>query len=274
MSNLYNQSPHDGNDEISIKVHFMWIVEAWRLFEEQATIWIFATLAGGLLPLAAIAAFMAVILPSSPLHVHHGFETTHLLSGRTVDVSDPNMVTIAAFEFFIFVASAFFMCGMLRMAFLQVRGELITVRDVFNDWRTMGRMIGYMLLTSIIIMAAVAPVLLLMLLGSHRAHGFGLKELAGAIIGTAIELAVFGLVFPGYAAIADGFGVLQSFSLSFRSVYRNMWRMLGLVFILYLIVEVSFIPCGLGLLVTLPLLSLVCALAYHDLVGMAHSSGA
>ena len=90
----------------------------------------------------------------------------------------------------------------------------------------------------------------------------------GTILAMALFLASLGLLLPSFALMADGDGVITALKCSIRAMKGRLPAATGFVFVLGVVVYASALPCYLGLLATSPMVFLICALAYRDMVGM------
>ena len=227
------------------RVNFGWIGEAFELFKANAGVWIVATLmafvpsiiggiAGGIYGAAAARSGSAgqPSFGQSPFGGGQNPFTGGLPPGLSVSI-----------QIFSILYAAWLYGGIYRTAVKQVRGELISISDIFSGaswmWKILGFNIVYGLVVGIGLVLCLVP-------------GFLLS----------------GLLFPGYALIADGETVGTAISRSMDAMKRDMWNAAAFVFVMGLLVAVSIIPCGLGLFVTLPMFFLVSALAYRDMIGM------
>jgi hypothetical protein len=146
------------------------------------------------------------------------------------------------------VLSAFFYGGLFRMSNRQVRGEAIGIGDVFSGGSTFLPMLGYVII-------------------------FGLISTLGSCCFCVGALPVYALLFPGFALIADGAGFSEAFTRAFEGMKQDWLRASLYVFVFGLIILVSFIPLGLGLLITTPMIYLSTSLAYRDMIGMPGPPG-
>jgi len=151
------------------------------------------------------------------------------------------------------------------------------IGDLFMGFKSYGWLLLVILVQGAVALVAMLPGLILMFVGglwSVITEGPS-AELSGANI--ALLIAGFGLMlvlativatftyFPLFL-IADKratFG--DSFKLSYQAVKNNFWAVLVLCISTSLVVFVSAIPCGLGLIFTTPWLFAVCVRAYEQL---------
>jgi hypothetical protein len=138
---------------------------------------------------------------------------------------------------------AWLYAGIYQVAVKQVRGEAVNIGDIFTGAPLMWKMLGFNIV-------------------------YGLAVTIGMVFCLVPGFLLSGLLFPGYALIAEGESVGNALSRSMDAMKRDMWNAAAFVFVLGLLVVVSLIPCGLGLFVTVPMYFLCAALAYRDMIGM------
>lgn len=225
------------------KVNFDWIGESWRLFTANAGVWILAVFVATLIPVLIGGSIGAVIgfsgglpRPETPGSPFPSFSVGTLTGGLPPSLS-------IGLRVFNIVWTAFFYGGVYRMAVKQVSGEAISAGDIVSG----GPLFGRMLVFNIV---------------------YGLLMLIGGIFCILPAFIVMGLFLPGPALIAHGAGVSDAFSRSLDGMKGDWLTAAGLAFVVFLLILVSVIPCGLGLLVTIPMYWLISALAYRDMVGM------
>ncbi|MBC8138341.1 MAG: hypothetical protein H8F28_20885, partial [Fibrella sp.] len=224
----YGQSPYVPEP----KVRFDAIGEAWALVREKMGVWIPATLiVGGV-------GMLATFLISGGLGFAFG-----LTSGNDPNVAmNPvywvvNIVSnlVAA------VINAFIISSLFRMAIKQVRGENIELSDAFQ----FGDNIGAVILTTILYNIAVTIGILLCII-----PGF---------------IAVGGLMLAIPLSVDRGVSGPQALSMSWDKLKGQVLNAILLLLAVGVITTLSMIPCGLGLLVTVPLSILTSAIVYRDI---------
>lgn len=242
------------------KVNFGWIGEAWGLFSANMGVWILSVLLIFLVPIIVGALVGAFVGATGGLHPYtptpgaspyagrtfSPFETgswaTMLSGGLPLDVS-------LGLRLFSLLWTTFFLGGVSRMAVMQVRGQTANFADLFSGGPLFLSMLGFYLVAQIL-------------------GGVGL------LLCILPAFIVAGLLLPGYALIADGASLGDAFSRSIDGMKQDWLSAAGFALVLGLLVLVSAIPCGLGLLVTMPMTWLISALAYRDMVGMPNPPGA
>lgn len=261
------------------RVNFGWISESWQFFMAQSGIWIVATLALFGPSVVLVGAFYVYFFLSM---FPHGFPPPAPAPGApSVPPALPpflapgNFGKILSLELgvglLLSLYFAFLYGGMFRMAVRQVRGLALTYRDIFAGGPLFGRMLGAMFLLGFGAYALEAiclgPGYLLLFRHASTAAtvtAFGL----GIVVWLCLIGVVPALLLPAFALMADGVPVFAALRRSVRAMKGNWLPATGFIFVLGLLVYASEIPCGLGLLATIPMVFLTTALAYRDLAGM------
>ena len=284
------------------RVNFGWITESWQLFMANVGAWIVATLVLFALPVLIGLVFYGVMMasmfsggfpgtpgyhPPPPGAYPSGyppgaspFPTTPGAPFPGAPGTNPFLVggfgrilvgeLVAGLVLMVYFA--FFYGALFRMAVRQVRGLPIEIKDVFRGGQTFGRLLGASFLLAFGAYGLEFVLALPLLIANHF-HPLSPATLLGTgvvlwLILFLLSLVVSGLLLPAYALMADGEGVFTALRRSIRGMKAQWLPAAGFVFVLGLLVYVSEIPCGLGLLATVPMVFLICALAYRDLVGM------
>ena len=222
------------------KVNFGWISEPWQLFSANAGIWLLAVCVTMLVPflvsfLVGLAVGFSGGMPS-PSSSSSPFSPSSLSGGL------PPLVNISL-RIFTLVWNSFFYGGIYLIAVKQVKGELISVGDIFSG----GPLFGKMLLFNII---------------------YGLLTTISVILCILPFFAVTGLFLASPCLLVEGASVMDALSRSAEAIKSDWLTAAGFMFVMFLLILVSAVPCGLGLLVTLPMYWLISALAYRDMIGL------
>ena len=269
--------PSNVNSPSQGRVNFGWITESWQLFMAHAGIWIIAALALiGPSILFGVGFYAYVLMSMFP----HGFAPP--TPGATLPPPTPpamfapgNVGKILTLELGVllifFLYSAFLYGGMFRMAVRQVRGLPPTYRDIFAGGPLFGRMLGAMFLLGFGIYGleavCVGPGYLMLFLHANPV-GAAVALVLGFLLLFCLLPVVTGLLLPAFALMADGVVVFEALRRSVRAMKGQWLPAAGFIFVLGLLIYASEIPCGLGLLATIPMIFLTTALAYRDLAGM------
>ena len=227
------------------KVNFGWINEAFDLFKLNWGVWVLAVLTLIVVP-AVIGGIVGAL-----------FGASNAASGgvRNPAFGRPSAFTQGlpiglnlVIQAFSIAFQAFMYGGLYHMAVKQVRNEPISFADIFSGGPFFLPMLGFTII-------------------------YGLASGIGFLLLIVPGLLVLSLLLPGFALIADGEGVSNAISRSVEAMKRDMWSGVGLIVVMGLVMLVGLIPCGLGTFVTYPMLWIVSALAYRDMVGMPAGAG-
>lgn len=226
-------------DSMPRKVRFEWIGEAFQLFGAQWGTWVLSVLiylviavvAGGVV--GAILGALGVTPPAGGSSFSYG-----------ASASGANILFEVIIQIVSLCINGFFLAGLYRMANRAVRGEMISVSDVFSGGNLMVPMLGMILL-------------------------FYLMILVGALCLLVGIFVVAGLFWPVFAVVADGQGVGNAISRTFDAMKQDWLRSIGFAIVLGLLVlAITILTCGLGTLVAQPIAFLAAALCYRDMIGM------
>lgn len=220
-------------------VRWEWISEAWNLFTKQWSVWVLMILVMYLVVFAVYLPFIGIIgmmMPSMP-------------QGDEIPTVTPVFPTalLALYPVVYLVilgAVSYLLGGLYNAAFKQLRGEPISVGDLFSGGPYFMRMLGALVLIAI---------------------GAGIGGVFCLIPG----LIVYGLTFLTYPMIVEGGkGTIDAIKESIEITKRD-WIMFTLfAMATYFIASAGVLACGVGVLATMPLLPLTQALVYRDLAGM------
>lgn len=267
------------------QINYGWISDAWRFFSAQMGVWIAATAV-----LAAPSVIFAVLLyalmwstmfptgfpPTAqtlppPTPANHGFPSPLIASTPFNSRMNGIFALEAGFVLVYALWSAFMYGGMFRMAVRQVRGLPIGMRDIFRGGSLFGRMLGAIFLLGFggyfLEALCIGPLYLLL-----WKHGPLAATVAAGVIGVPLllllSLSFTGMLLPSFALIADGDKVIPALKRSMEAMKGRWAASAGFVLVLGVLVYASALPCYVGLLATVPMIFLICASAYRDMVGM------
>ena len=267
------------------QVNYGWIGESWRLFSAQMGPWIVATLLLSAPMIVFYIVYYAYMLtmmfpnglntPPPPPPGANGLPSGPLTPGPGQAQINAQMRGLLPLIFGFGIVFSFWAAymngGLFRMAVRQVRGVPIEMKDIFRGGPLFGRMLGATFLLGLAGYALEALCFAPMGLAVWR-HGaalaIGLTAALGFILVFVLVFLAYGLLLPAFALIADGVGIIPALKTSARAVKPRMWAAAGFVFVYGLLVYASELLCGIGLLATIPMAYLICALAYRDLIGM------
>jgi len=229
-------------------VRWEWISEAWNLFTKQWSVWVLMIL---VMSLVMLTMYLVIYLPLFGI----------IMAMAPSIPQDGEIPTAPAFPVGIFMlfpviflaiicVMSWMMGGLYSTAFKQVRGERISVGDLFSGGKYFTRVLGAALLIGI-------------------AAGIGSILVIPALI-------IGGLTFLTVPMIVEGGkGTIDAIKGSIEITKRD-WLMFTLFAIaVSFIASAGVYACGFGLLATAPLAFLAPSLAYRDCVGMpgAQSQG-
>ncbi len=231
-------------------VSFDAIGEGWRLLTQNLGTWILTTLVYFVV-VFAISFVIGLIMGALGL-------AARPQPGQALPTFTPGAVVGQVVSFVInTVLSAFLTGGLYRMAVNQARGRPVSVGDLFSAGDVIGPLVVAALLTALavavpagIVAALLVPVL-----------GFGAALIA---IIPAIIVALF-FVLANPIIVDRRVGGVEAMKESVNATRGHLGALFGVLFVLGLINIVGAIPCGLGLLVTSPLLYLTVGVIYRDL---------
>ena len=225
------------------RVNFGWIGESFNLFGKAAGIWVLGILIYGIVSNAVNGVLVSAfpnpnyVVPPGPFggNLYRGIQY-----GTNSNVTALGQVIALLFAL---IFGAFQSASLYQVAVKQVRGQSIAFGDLFSG----GPYFGNMLLLN-----AALSVL----------YFFGFLALC---IGDFVVAAFF---LPVAALVVDGRTAGQALSESVAGMKKDWLSAVLFVFVFTLLIIASLIPCALGLFVTIPMLHLVTALAYRDMIGM------
>jgi hypothetical protein len=218
-------------------VRWEWISEAWQLFTQQWQTWVLMILIMCLVIFAIYLPFFGIMFSMAP----------SIPQGDEIPTAPTFPVALFAIYpilyLVVFAAVSYLFGGLYRTAFKQLRGEPISVGDLFTGGQYFPRILG-----AVVLIAIAAGI--------------------GGIFCLIPGLIVYGLTFLTFPMIVEGGkGTIDAIKASIEVTKRD-WIMFTLfVLALYIVAMSGTIACGVGALATMPLLFLGNALAYRDLVG-------
>ena len=226
------------------RVNYDWIGQSWRFFGQAAGIWILAVLLYGIVSnvvdgiIATVFANPGYVAPPGPfggMSARWGVQY-----GTNSNVTPLGQVLAGLFTW---AFASFQSASLYRLAVKQVRGEAVSFGDAVGGGPYFVNMLVLTLLVFILSFLGVLA----------------------ACLGVFV---VAGLTLPASALVADGRSAVEAISQSFAGMKQDWLNAALFIFVFSLLVVASVIPCGLGLFVTIPMLHIVGALAYRDMIGM------
>ena len=222
--NMSMSSGYGGSNPVGVRTAA--IGEAWAVVQQNLGAWIGAT---------AIYLVIGVILNVLQRKLGTHVDASGQLAGSSAMGLLLGLVSV--------IVGAVFAAGFVKMALKQLRGENPSAGDVLSATDAVLPVIGFNLLSGIII---------------------GIATIFCIVPGFIMS----GLLMLGVPLIVDGKGgTMEGLSRSFAAL-KPHW-VGALVFVLALIVVniIGAIPCGLGLLITIPISAIAVVLVYQDFFG-------
>jgi hypothetical protein len=212
-----------------------WIGEGWQMFTRQWPGWI----------VNMVLFFVIMLIPILPFYLM--IFAAQLASGG--GEAQPPSPVVLPMIFLLYAVilplSSFLLSGAYRSALKQLRGESVTVQDLFSGGPYFVRVLGAMLLIAL------------------------LATLGGAlcIFPAFIVLGLFMFTIP--LIIDRDLGAIDAMSASFARTKGEWFSFSLFALVLYLLASIGGALCGVGALVTYPLLFTTTAIAYRDLFDVA-----
>jgi uncharacterized membrane protein len=219
-----------------------WIGGGWQMLMDRWQVWV---------PMMLVF-ILAMIIPILPVYL------LLLGAGLATDPSDPGSgaaigllapVVGLVGGLIVLCMVGFLLGGVYRTAFKQMRGEPISIGDLFS-----GKDLIVNMLITIFLVALCA--------------------MGGALLCILPAFIVAGLLMFAMPLVAErGLSPMDALRTSFEKTKGN-WLMFTLfAFVVTLIGSVGQLACYVGLLVTYPLQFLITAVAYRDLFGVRGAGG-
>jgi hypothetical protein len=140
-------------------------------------------------------------------------------------------------------------CCASNIAVRQVRGETIEIGSIFQGLRNWVQILVFGIL-------------------------FFLCSIVGALACCIGIFAAYGLLMPGYAMVADGESGTNAISRSIEAMKADWLNASLFALVFYLILGFGiWLTCFLGAFVFYPMMFIISALAYRDMIGMPNSGG-
>jgi len=148
--------------------------------------------------------------------------------------------------------------GMILLTLKLSREGHAEIGDLFLGFKNYGWLLLTTVVQGAVIFAAMLPGIILIVIGAvtlaaeNEGMGVGLLIAGGAI---SFVMAMVVGVLTNYAVflVADQRGTFgEAFLSAYRGTKKNFWRILGVMILFSLVAVVGMLPCGLGLLFTIP----------------------
>lgn len=220
-----------------------WINEGWQMFAAKWQVWV---------PMMLVF-ILALVVPILPMYILMLGANLAAAGSDGVPEFSPLLPLVGIVGGLItFGLAAFMLGGIYRTAFKQMRGEAISVGDLFSGGDVFLSMAAAMILV-------------------------GLCVNVGTVFCIVPGFLALGLLYFTFPLIVEKkLGVIEAMQRSFEMTRPQMWMFMLFAFVVSLIASLGAIACYVGLLVTYPLQFLIGAAAYKDCFGVtgARSIGA
>ncbi len=216
------------------RVRFEAIGEAWQLLTQQMGIWVGSVLLiyvlFGTVMFVFFIAVMPVMLPMGG----------RVSPGASPDISVFGFLLMFVVYLALLVFGNFMVCGLHRMAVKQVKGELISLNDLFSCFDVVGQVILASLLT-------------------------GLAAMVGFILCIIPGFIIMGLLMLVNPIIVDQkVGAIRAMEMSWNALKEDLVMAAVFFFVILCVVNLGSLACGIGILFTIPLFFLAQAIVYRD----------
>lgn len=211
-----------------------WISEGWNMFAEEWKVWVLNALVlsgATVVPVVAAYVFFFVVAAASPRG-----------AGAGLGVAMLGLIFVVAIV--VILVNALLVGGMYNTAFKQLRGERISVGDMFSAGDRALSVLGAAILVGILTMI-----------------GMMLCVIPAFIVGGA-------LFFTLPLVVERRLSVGDAIQTSREATRGDLFMFVLFALIVTLIAQAGSYLCYIGLLVTLPLQFTIAAIAYRDCFGV------
>ncbi len=213
-----------------------WIGEGWQMFVEKWRVWV----------VQMLVVFVAFAIPVVPFYLV--LVTSQLAAaegGAPPEMPPlflPLMLIIVVVSLF---GGAFFWSGLYKTAFKQLRGEAVSIGDLFSGGDIFLRVLGAF-------------------------FAIGILAMLGAILCIFPAFIVAGLVWFTIPLIVDrNLSIGEALTTSYEMTKGNWFMFTLFAFVVSLLAGMGQFACYVGLLVTYPLQFTITTIAYRDVFGVA-----
>lgn len=210
------------------RIRFEVIGEAWGELTRNMGTWVVALLIPiVVIGIIAFLGYSAMVLPL-------------ILGGDEAPTLVGMMFGYLILVFLILVVSGAFFGALYRMAIRQIRGEMPSVNDLFQSFDLAPRFIAAHLIIGIL-----------------SYIGFFLCVIPGLIFG--------GMSFLAYPIIADrNVGAVDAIRMSWETLKKDALMAILFFIVLSIVAQLGSVACGIGVVITMPMLFLGSAIVYRD----------
>lgn len=217
-----------------VEVRWDWIGEGWQMFAEQWGTWVLHTLIIGIIGLIILVPFYILIFIVAFQNAQQGNQDPPL----AIFLIYPVLFGI------MFLVGPFFAAGSYHTALKQLRGESISVGDLFGGMQYYPRLFVLTLIS-------------------------GLASLVACAFFFIPSLILAGLwLFAAPLVIERGLGPIDALKESSRVTKTNLLMFILFAFVVMLLAYAGSWACYIGLLVTYPLWFTTIMVAYRDCFGV------
>ncbi len=212
-----------------------WIGEGWQMFAERWQVWV----------LQMLIVFLIFAVPIVPFYLMMFAAQLNTAPGEVPEFPALFFPLMFAVILISTLGGAFLLSGLYKTAFKQLRGEPISVGDLFSGGDVFLRVLGAMIVVSLL-------------------------STVGFILCILPYFVVIGLLHFTIPLIVErNLGIGEALNASVNATRTNWFMTTIFVFVLYLLGSVGVYACGIGAFVSYPLLFTVTAIAYRDVFGVA-----
>lgn len=225
-----------------VDVRWEWINQGWEMYQKQLGNWLLlslTTIVITLIPLLFFGIFtggMAGLMGVMRGNRIDPTEIQAMISGTSILMSLISVIIGA-------IISAFFYAGLFKAASKQLRGEQISINDLFSGGEHFGSMVVATIIISILTQI-----------------GCRLCLIPGMV--------VIGLFFFTYPLIVNrGLGPIEAMKTSLQVTGQNWLMFILFGTVVYIVAGIGILACCVGIIFTFPLLFLITTVAYRDCFG-------
>jgi len=213
-----------------------WIGEGWQMFAEKWQVWV----------VQMVVVFLTFAIPIVPLYLM--MISRYVIAaqnGAPPELPPTFSPLVMALSVVGMLAGAFFWSGLHRTAFKQLRGEQISVRDLFSGGDIFLRVMG-----AFIVIGILAMVGLFLCIVPYF-----------VVVGT--------LHFATPLIIERNLTIGEAIRTSYNTTKANWFMFVLFVLVLGLLAGLGGAACYVGLVASYPLYFTITAIAYRDIFGVA-----
>lgn len=173
------------------------------------------------------------------------FTAVSLLVGMNQDTAG-NLANIIMLPIIVPIAAGLFM-----MTANYTRGESVSYKNIFDYFGSMWKLLGAYLLTMV---AVLVPILLLVFLAPMLAESGSklLASLALLVMALLVLVATISYMFAPQLLVDKNLTIWQAMESSRKATWQHLFKIIGLFLLFSVILLISAIPFGIGLIWTLP----------------------